>query len=133
MSSYVNIYLKSKKSKEPELLVSYSRSCPLYEALDDNLSIPYCGEEDTKKEFTADDFGSVIDAVRQQYSTTEKRVNELEKHASGNLDIINEILSFKEYLAELNSTIEQLCFLQDIARECTYSYAGFESVMLNIG
>ena len=46
------------------------------------------------------DILTVYDDINKEIEDVKKRLNEMEKHANGNMDIINEILSWKDYLKE---------------------------------
>ena len=63
----------------------------------------------------------------------DKKINEYEKHANGNIDIINDILDLKEYREELVSTREYLEFLDELIDNTTYNFENaFEKIVCNI-
>lgn len=121
MSSYLNIYGVLKEDDRKICIVSYSRSCPIYQTLYENLHIEWAGNEDRYTELTTEKVNAVLSEVKNQISNLEKRINEYEKHANGNMDVINEILNSREYLEELISTREYLYFINDIIDNVNYS------------
>ena len=100
MSSYLNIVIpiKDKEVENAISIVCVTASHPLYRAFSDNLNLPYGPEK--AYELTLSDIAAVYDSVNKDVEDAQKRLNELEKYANGNIDIINEILSCKEYLKE---------------------------------
>ncbi|MGN0966517.1 MAG: hypothetical protein ACI4OP_02870 [Candidatus Coprovivens sp.] len=133
MSSYLNIYGVLKDSEKKISLASFSRSHQLYQELNDNLSIPWAGNDDVYMDLTNTDIQRVISNVNKQISEVDKRLSEYERHANGNIDIINDILSFKEYREELISTREYLYFLEELIDNTTYNYEdAFEKIICNI-
>ena len=100
MSSYLNIVIpiKDKEVENSIGIVSVTASHPLYRAFSDNLNAPYGRENAAELEMS--DILTVYDDINKEIEDVKKRLNEMEKHANGNMDIINEILSWKDYLKE---------------------------------
>lgn len=121
MSSYLNIYGVLKEDDRKICIVSYSRNCPIYQTFYENLNIEWAGNDDKYTELTTEKVNAVLYEVKNQISNLEKRINEYEKHANGNMDVINEILNSREYLEELISTREYLYFINDIIDNVNYS------------
>lgn len=132
MSSYLNIYLKDKKSKENKHLVSFSRNHPICQAFDETLNIIYADTDDKFTEVSSTDVSSVIDTLTEDREKFSKRLAETEKYAKDNSDLINEILSLKEYIDEQTSTINQIEFLLNIADDIEDGYSDFEALLMNI-
>ena len=116
MSSYLNIVIPIKDTgndkedvKDAIGIVCVSRNHPLYRAFSDIMNIPFGQEE--AMELTMSDLSNVYDDIKGEIDNTDKRINELEKHANGNLDIINEILSYKEYLDEKVEVLNYIKYL----------------------
>lgn len=116
MSSYLNIVIPIKDTgnnkedvKDAITIVCVSRCNSLYGAFSDNISVPF-GEENAC-ELTMSDLDYVFNDIKNEVDNTKKRINELEKHANGNLDIINEILSYKEYLDEKVEVLNYIKYL----------------------
>ena len=118
MSSYLNIVIPIKDTgndkedvKDAIGIVCVSRNHPLYRAFSDIMNIPFGQEE--AMELTMSDLSNVYDDIKGEIDNTDKRINELEKHANGNLDIINEILSQKEYKEEHVDVFNYIKYLMD--------------------
>lgn len=118
MSSYLNIVIPIKDTgndkedvKDAIGIVCVSRNHPLYRAFSDIMNIPFGQEE--AMELTMSDLSNVYDDIKGEIDNTDKRINELEKHANGNLDIINEILSWKEYKEEHVDVFNYIKYLMD--------------------
>lgn len=132
MSSYLNIYGVLKDSKKKIYLAGFSRNHPLYQAIGENIYVT-CGEEETYTDLTNNEVQKVILDVNKQIAEVDKRLSEYERHANGNIDIINDILNIKEFREELVSTKEYLYFLEELIDNTTYNYEdAFEKIVCNI-
>lgn len=133
MSSYLNIYGVLKDSDKKINLAGFSRSNQFYQELNDHINIAWAGDEDVFTELTSTLVHTVISDINQQISDLDKRILEYEKHANGNIDIINDILSFKEYREELVFTRTYLKFLNELIDNTTYGFKNaFEKIVCNI-
>lgn len=141
MSSYLNIYVqpKMKDSKESKkmCLLSVSRSHPLYQAIDEAGSFyAYTSiGENAKEQFyelSSDLMSSICQDSNAEIQIVEKRLNEYKKYAAGNSEIIQDIISTKEYLEELKETYDELCFLRQIVDDVKNDFSDFEKVFINI-
>ena len=66
-------------------------------------------------------------------SKVKKRIDEYEKHACGNTQIIQEIINEKDYLEEIEETYHQLVFIKSTVEDLEIDdYFGFEGVYVNI-
>lgn len=118
MSSYLNIVIPIKDTgndkddvKDAICIVCVSRNHPLYGAFADNISLPF-GEENVR-ELTMSELDILYDDVKKIIDNTNKRINELEKHANGNIDFVNEILSSKEYRDEELEVLNYIKYLME--------------------
>ena len=141
MSSYLNIYVlpKINDGQEPKkmLLYSVSRSSDLYQAINDAGSFyayTSIGEnaEEQFYELTSDLISLICQDSNEEIQVMEKRLNEYEKHAAGNSEIIQEIISTKEYLEELKETYNQLCFIKQVVYDTESGFNDFEKIFINI-
>lgn len=141
MSSYLNIYVQPKmkdgKESKKMCLMSFSRSHPLYQAIDEAGSFyayTSIGEnaEEQFYELSSDLINSICQDSNTEIQITEKRLNEYEKYAAGNSEIIQDIISTKEYLEELKETYNQLCFIRQIVDDVENDFSDFEKVFINI-
>lgn len=123
MSSYLTFYAVPKEEGiKPIALISYSRNTEIYQYFNDNLVIAYMGTEDCPyTELTSDKVRIVLDDVIRDISRTEKRIFEYEKYAAGNSEIINEILSLKEYLETLYYCRSRIEFIQEIVVDIRFN------------
>lgn len=134
MSSYLNIYAKFKDdSREPLLLVSYTRSSDVYQYFEQEIHPTFMGMDEVRyTDLTFDNVGLVCDALIREINKLNMRIEEYEKHAGGNLEIINEIISLKEYNEELKNALSECAFIKMLAGETQYSYTKY-TLVCNIG
>lgn len=129
MSSYLNIYLKpKKKDSKPLLLISFSRSSDIYQAFYDNFNL--YSSEGEKKEITGAMMNTVITDVTSEINKSRSRY-ESYLEAKEKADI-EDIVSLKEYIHDLEYTKAQLDFLQEIVWSCENDYSNFEKVLTYI-
>lgn len=134
MSSYLNIYAKFKDdSREPLLLVSYTRSSEVYQYFEQEIHPIFIGMDEVKyTDLTFDNTGLVCDALISEIKKLSRRIEEYEKHAGGNLEIINEIIELKEYKEELANALSECSFIKMLTGETQYSYTKY-TLVCNIG
>lgn len=134
MSSYLNIYAKFKDdSREPLLLMSYTRSSDVYQYFEQEIHPIFMGTDEIKyTDLTFDNTGLVCDALISEIKKLSRRIEEYEKHAGGNLEIINEIISLKEYKEELKDALSECAFIKMLTGETQYSYTKY-TLACNIG
>lgn len=118
MSSYLNIVIPIKDTgndkddvKDAIGIVCVSRNHPLYSAFADNISLPF-GEENVR-ELTMSELDILYDDVKKIIDNINKRINELEKHANGNIEFVDEILSSKEYRDEELEVLNYIKYLME--------------------
>lgn len=131
MSSYLSFYLVPKAHPEEKLLLqSFSRSNEVYQRFFDNLSIAYAGNEEKYTKLTVSDVESVIQDLDDDIAKAEARRVEYEKFCHGNSELIEEMISTKEYIRDLQSTRDYISFIRDILTDLDYS--GFSDVLCNV-
>ena len=131
MSSYLSFYLVPKAHPEERLLLqSFSRSNEVYQRSFDNLSVAYAGNEEKYTKLTVSDVESVIRDLDDDIAKAEARRVEYEKFCHGNSELIEEMISTKEYIRDLQSTRDYISFIRDILADLDYS--GFSDVLCNI-
>lgn len=131
MSSYLSFYLVPRAHPEEKLLLqSFSRSNEVYQRFSDNLNIAYAGNEEKYTKLTIGDVESVIQDIDADITKAETRRTEYEKFCYGNPESIEEIISTKEYIRDLQSTRDYISFIRDILTDLDYS--GFSDVLCNI-
>lgn len=131
MSSYLSFYLVPRAHPEEKLLLqSFSRSNEVYQRFSDNLNIAYAGNEEKYTKLTISDVESVIRDLDDDIAKAEARRVKYEKFCHGNSELIEEMISTKEYIRDLQSTRDYISFIQDILVNLDYS--GFSDVLCNI-
>lgn len=131
MSSYLSFYLVPKAHPEERLLLqSFSRSNEVYQRFFDNLSVAHAGNEEKYTKLTVSDVESVIRDLDDDIAKAEARRVEYEKFCHGNSELIEEMISTKEYIRDLQSTRDYISFIRDILADLDYS--GFSDVLCNI-
>lgn len=131
MSSYLSFYLVPRAHPEEKLpLQSFSRSNEVYQRFSDNLNIAYAGNEEKYTKLTISDVESVIQDIDADITKAETRRTEYEKFCYGNPESIEEMISTKEYIRDLQSTRDYISFIRDILADLDYS--GFSDVLCNI-
>lgn len=131
MSSYLSFYLVPKAHPEERLLLqSFSRSNEVYQRFFDNLSVAYAGNEEKYAKLTVSDVESVIRDLDDDIAKAEARRVEYEKFCHGNSELIEEMISTKEYIRDLQSTRDYISFIRDILADLDYS--GFSDVLCNV-
>lgn len=130
MSSYLSFYLVPKAHPEERLLLqSFSRSNEVYQRFFDNLSVAYAGNEEKYTKLTVSDVESVIRDLDDDIAKAEARRVEYEKFCHGNSELIEEMISTKEYIRDLQSTRDYISFIRDILADLDYS--GFSDILCN--
>lgn len=132
MSSYLNIYIKAKGNDKPIEIVSWSRSDDIYSAIDDVINISWSGEELQYTELTVERINKVIEELKLDIDKADKRIIEYEKHANGNADLIEDILSQKEYREGLDDVLKRIRFLSDIIYDAKQGFSDVEKVICSI-
>lgn len=131
MSSYLSFYLVPRAHPEEKLLLqSFSRSNEVYQRFSDNLNIAYAGNEEKYTKLTISGVESVIQDIDADITKAETRRTEYEKFCYGNPKSIEEIISTKEYIRDLQSTRDYISFIRDVLTDLDYS--GFSDVLCNI-
>ena len=131
MSSYLSFYLVPRAHPEEKLLLqSFGRSNEVYQRFSDNLNIAYAGNEEKYTKLTISDVESVIRDLDDDIAKAEARRVEYEKFCHGNSELIEEMISTKEYIRDLQSTRDYISFIRDILADLDYS--GFSDVLCNI-
>lgn len=138
MSSYLSFYVVPKRKSEAEpkdyrIVVSYSRSCEIYQRFSEEMFIAYAGNEDKYTTLDLDSVTRVIKSFNDDIKKAQNRLTEYEKYASTNPDYISEIIDMKEYIEELQYWRDKTSFIQDMVEELSYNYeSGIEEICCNV-
>lgn len=127
MSSYLNIYIKPKKTdSEPILFKSYTRSSNIYQYFYENMHPTFIGMEETQyTEITYDKISDVYNELSWDIKKLKRRIEEYEKNAAGNSEIIEEVINLKEYLEELEDTMHIIEFFKDTVLDTKNSWIDY--------
>lgn len=135
MSSYLNIYIQPiQENVDPIKLISYSRNSEVYQAFYEDIHPIYIGDDEIKyTDLFIDDIDRVLYSLNESINNISKRLNEYEKHASGNVEIIDSIIGLKDYLEELKETSNTINFIRRLVEGASCNFlTGFNKVMCNI-
>ena len=134
MSSYLTFYIVPKEeNSKPISLISYSRNSEVYQYFNDVLHVAYIGIEETQyTELNVSKVDEVISELKNDINKAQKRVSEYEKHASGNSELIEDIISQKEWIEDLEYTLHKVEFIRDIVYESSCSWNSYNKVLCNI-
>lgn len=139
MSSYLSFYIvpKRKSQEEPKkhiLLLAFSRNSDIYRYFDENINITWIGnnEETPYTTLTMEDIHRVLEDISSDMDSSQRRLVEFEKYAAKNSDYVNEIISLKEYISELQYAKHQTEFIALLLEGMEF-YEEIEEMCCNIG
>lgn len=134
MSSYLNFYIVPKEeNSKPISLISYSRNNEVYRYFNENLNPAYIGIEETQyTELNISKIDLVLNDISSDINSINNRLLEYEKHANGNIEVIEEILNQKEYLKDIINAKNIIEFIKSLILESAYSWADYNKVLCNI-
>lgn len=128
MSSYLNIYVKPKKTEKPLLLTSFSRSSDIYQCFNEKFNLYSSTGELT--EITKDMINEILtDLYNEIEKDKDRYISYLEAKNKANVE---DISSLKEYIQEKENCKAQLELLQYIIYDCSLDFTGFEKVLAYI-
>lgn len=134
MSSYLTFYAKSKdEGSKPIPLVSYSRNNEIYQQFNDTINPAYIGNSDECQytKLTVKQVDSVIKEIESDLRKAKIRLEEYNKHASGNMDMVEYIIEQKEYIEDLEYTLYRTMFIRELVSETSHSWSNCE-ILCNI-
>ena len=124
MSSYLTFYAVPKaEGSKPIGLINYCRSNDVYQYFSDNIHPAYIGndEEDHYTELTVEKIDRVLEDLNNDIKKTKIRIEEYEKCANGDTEIIETIIEFREYLENLETALYRTEFIKELVLETEYS------------
>lgn len=136
MVSFLSFYIvpKRKSQKEPKkyiLLLTFPSISDIYQYFYENIDIAGIGDQKDYTVLTSDDVHKVWKDISSNISSSEKRLRELEKYAAKNPDYINEILTLKEFISDLQYTKHQTEFIETLIEGADF-YGKIEEICCNI-
>ena len=135
MSSYLTFYIVPKEEgSKPIALLNYSRNNDIYQYFVDNVRVTFVGIEENPQytELTEEKIDWVIHDLKSDISKAQKRVEEYEHHVDGNVDIIEEIISQKDYIDDLKYALSETEFIKQFVTEATHSWSDYNKVLCNV-
>ena len=135
MSSYLTFYIVPKEEgSKPIALLNYSRNNDIYQYFVDNVRVTFIGMEENPQytELTEEKIDWVIHDLKSDISKAQKRVEEYEHHVDGNMDIIEEIISQKDYIDDLKYALSETEFIKQFVIEATHSWSDYNKVLCNV-
>lgn len=127
-----SLYFKGKIRGENKYVTifAFPGSSNIYEIFKDNLTIPFHSTTNSVGMiFREKDIDYLIDEINIENNKYLNKITEYEKHANGNLDIINEIVELKEIVND-NNIVKEFCFILYNLLEQTEFINGFENIYL---
>lgn len=134
MSSYLTFYIKTKEeNSKPLHLISYSRNTEIYQYFCENVHPVYIGLEEIQyTELSVNNVELVIEDMENDIGKAKKRIEEYEKYANGNQEIIEEILNWKEYIEDLEYWLHKVRFIKDLVQEASYPWTSYDKILCNV-
>lgn len=132
MSSYLTFYVQHKGDEKKHPIMSYSRNNDIYQAFNENMNIAFCYNETSYTELHNEDIMLVMGNIKDDIEKAKARLQEYEKHADGNSECIEEIISIKDYIKDLQSTYYRIMTIGDIIGDIKFGN-DVEHVYCNIG
>lgn len=159
MSTYLNFYLKDRRSGKMKLLFYKSGSSDLYQKMHDSLNIPFNYDSNKPKyqELTRQDLSSVLENVKEEKKRALQRLDEMEKYMwnfqmasdyirkkllgdkektdSSSFDLVDEAISEKldsrEYIDDLIRVESKLELIGDMLDSCHIDGSPFSGIFIN--
>ena len=126
MSSYLNLYLRTKeksdKKSEDLFLMSFSRNSEVYSYINEELSNLYSSEGQLK-EITTTSISNII----RELEETLKEQHELYQ-VYKDCKEAQSAIETKKYIRELRNTLGQFNFISLILMECSFDYTDFKGL-----
>lgn len=117
MSSYLNIYVKKEEQDKPVLICSFSRSSDVYQEIYESINPAWAGDREVYTELCSNDVERIVEEIKENILSTNKRISAYKEMCNGSMEIINEIISQEEYLDELKVILGSFYFLHTIVSD----------------
>ena len=119
MSSYLSFFIvpKRKSDKEPKkhiIIASYTRSTEIYQYFDENIHPVWAGNEEQYTLLLPSSIDRVLKDFDDDISKAKDRLNEYEKYVKDNPEYIDDIISMKEYISDLEYWRNKTSFIADM-------------------
>jgi len=128
MSSYLNFYLINKKTKEKELLDSYSRSTEVYQTVWKEASPSEDGME-----ITETILGKCLHELREEIDKTKHRIDIMKTvPCKDNQDVVSELLEWEEYISDKQDALDTLSFYSSVLDTSKIGANDFSGIYITI-
>jgi hypothetical protein len=129
----LNIYGIDKETDKNIFIVDINRNSELYSQFQDRISLKFPSDDGTDLnlvELDTDLMNIIIADINNQIYNSTARLNEYEKRAG--LDIVEDIISMKDYIDELKFAEAQAYMILYMVQAIEFGYSGFKSIKCNI-
>lgn len=148
MSEYLNIYLVPKRSKDEKLkkpvyLTCYSRNSDEFDAITEEVCVPYANDKEQYVELTSKAMQNVCEQQESEVKDCDDRIKKRQeslRYISNGEAIetvlceIDDITKCRDEQQEtLNELRHILWLVEHIADESEYDWPGFEKVVMDRG
>lgn len=132
----MTIYIVPKRKSENEEkkhipLVSYSRATEIYPYFTENVSSVWTGKVEAYTPLNFENIGEVIKDFDNDIRKARERLGEYEKYAKDNPDYIDDILTTKSYIHDLEYWRAKVSFIEDMLSDKT-QYNEIEEICCNV-
>ncbi len=139
MSSYLNIYSRNKKNKQRVLLLCYSRSSDMYQALYEHVTFVGNDEEEKYTILNQSTLVYIKESLREQLDNIKTRLELDEKvlfQSRLSDELLNElkdsILSSEEYIRDIEQTLGGIDVIDNLIYTLTeYNKEGEWEIVAN--
>lgn len=146
MSEYLNIYLVPKRSKDeepkkPVYITSYSRSTDEFDAITEEVAVPYSNDKEQYAELTSKAMQYVCEQQENEVKDCDDRIKKRQEalryitNGEAIETVLCEIDSITKYRDEQQATLDELRHIQwlveRIADESEYDWSDFEKVAVD--
>ena len=126
MSSYLCFY--GIKNEERICIFAFGGCSEIYHTITKNISIPF----DKDRELTEEDLYSVLLTLDKDIEKLNNKIYEYERHASGSIELVEEILSCKEYREEYFYVKARIYTILDMVDQVKYGKDSFDKIICTI-
>lgn len=139
MSSYLSIYIvpKEKSDKEEKrhiLIASYSRNTEIYQRFNENINPVFIGVNNEEIPYTTigkEGINAIMRDFDKDINSARNNLIEYEKYVLNNPKYIQDIISTKDYINDLQYWRDKTSFIEDIVNDIGFNDA-IEEVCCNI-
>lgn len=135
MSSKLKFYKLSVQDDDNEKvtqIISFSRNDDIYNYFNDNCDIQNCYGGMKYSTISESDVEKVVSDINDDIRSEEKRLSEYEKYAMRDPKYIDDILTMKERIEDLNRTLHYAEFIRMMVYQSNFLCSGNDKIVANI-